>query len=520
VSVRPGLAALLSVLLLTWAPGDVSAQEAAAGTTRQAYRFSGPTVEPGHWALDAMRRANALGLLADHLPAQRAVPLEVVEAALREAAMSASGRAPALAELAESWHARLLEEHVGLASAAQPRATPVVLPGSDIPIWLGAVAGVGVESRQGAAAPGLGEFEPDRFGALPLDDRTRLVGGIDASLALGEHLGFRASPRATITGVSFEAVELSAAWGGWRAGVGRMPIGYAHGIGGGVVLTGHATLDAVGIETRTPFRLPWVLDYLGPVSFTTHFAKMTEAHHPGDPYFWSASGQFQPHRRITFGVNRAAFFGGNDPEEQSVTFQKVVDMLIGRVAGLGFEDQMVSVSARFALPTEAVVPLTAYLEWGAEDAAGAWWAVPARVIGLESVSLPFLPAVKAGVEYSHFEPSCCDNPEWYRHWSFFGSWATGDRTLGHPLGGHGREALAHASAHLLDARLRVEGRAYARSRRFQNLYSPGRTGRSNGAAAGLEWRVTPRSELYVRGAHEAGDDWAETHLRLEGRVFF
>nr|MBA2669778.1 hypothetical protein [Gemmatimonadota bacterium] len=82
MSGRTGSVALLSVLLLAWVAGGASAQEGVAEAGRQVYRYSGSTVEPGHWALDAMRRANALGLLDDHLPAQRAVALEVVEAAL------------------------------------------------------------------------------------------------------------------------------------------------------------------------------------------------------------------------------------------------------------------------------------------------------------------------------------------------------------------------------------------------------------------------------------------------------
>jgi hypothetical protein len=474
------------------------------------FRFTAPALEPGHWAVDALRRAEALGLVRDHLPAQRAVPLEVVERALREAVDAASERRPQLAPLAAEWHRRLVEEFPGVGGGygRQPAAG-----------LLGVRAGAGVETRRGAAGPGLGEFEPHRSGALPLDDRTTLVGGAELVAVLGEHLGARVAPAVGADGVRLEAVELTAGLGGWTASVGRIPIGYAHGVGGGVTLTGHSALDAFGIQTRTPFRLPWVLGHLGPISFTTHFARLTEERHPGDPYFWSASGQFRPHRRVTLGIHRAAMFGGDHPVEQPVTFGKVVDMLIGRVAGVGFEDQIVSVSGRLHLPTEAVLPLTAYLEWGAEDAAGAWWAVPGRVIGLESPSLPFAPGVRAGVEYTHFEPSCCNNPKWYRHWSFHGSWAAGDRTLGHPVGGHGKEALVHASAQLLGAALRIDGRGYMRSRGAENLYAPGREGRSTGAAAGVEWRFSPRTELRLAADREDGRGWAETNLRVEGRVF-
>ncbi len=494
--------------------GSAAAQgvpETVEAPARRGHAYTATALDPGHWAIDALRRADALGLLDNHLPAQRSVPLEVVERALRSAAIAAEERHPAVATLAAGWHARLREEFPGLVDAADDDRPAAVL--------LGASGAVGMDARRGAAAPGLGEFEPHRSGALPLADRTRMVVRGDAHGVLGRHLGGSFVQRLHLRGAELQRLEVTAGLGGWTASIGRLPIGYAHGVGGSVTLTGDAALDAIGVQTRTPFRLPWVLGYLGPISFATSFARFTEERHPGDPYFWSASGQFQPHPRVTLGVHRAALFGGSHPVEAPVTFGKIVDMLIGRVAGIGFEDQIVSVSGRFHLPTESVLPLTAYLEWGAEDAAGAWWAVPGRVIGLESAALPFAPGVRAGVEYTHFEPSCCNNPQWYRHWSFHGSWAAGDRTLGHPLGGDGREALAHASAHLMDARLRVNGRGFVRSRRSENLFSPGRTGRSLGAGTAVEWRPTARTEFRLTGEREDGDGWAETNLRMEGRVF-
>lgn len=505
---RYGLFALLLLTLASTA--RAVAQEPSRAAQAQSFAFTGHSLAPGHWALDAVRRADALRLLDVYLPAQRAVPLEVVEAALREARERAFRQSPEVARLTAGWHNRLLEEFPGLADAVRDNSTITVT---------GAAASIGFESRDGAAAPGLGEFEPDRTGAIGLPDRTTFVVGTSIALSLGSHFGIWAAPGVSSEGAHLNALELTAGWGPLVAAVGRMPIGYAHGVGGGVALSGQAHLDAVGLATRSPLRLPWVLEYLGPVSFTTHFARMTEDRHPGDPWFWSASGQFQPHRRLTLGIHRAAMFGGNHPEEQRVTFERVLNMLIGRVAGIGFEDQIVSASVRYELPTAAVMPLTAYLEWGAEDAAGAWWAVPARVVGLESASLPFLPAMRAGVEYAHFEPSCCSNPKWYRHWSFHGSWAAGDHTLGHPLGGDGREAMAHASMHLLDARLRVGGRAFLRSRREENLFSPGRTGRSGGGTVGLDWRPMARTELGVHADRESGRGWGETNLRVEGRVF-
>src|SRR5690606_18134300 len=120
--------------------------------------------------------------------------------------------------------------------------------------------------------------------------------------------------------------------------------------------------------------------------------------HEEEPYLWAGSVSYHPHSRVALGINRAAMFGGDQP----VTARKVVDMLIGQLSGLGFENQVVSVEGRVALPSEAVLPLTAYLEWGAEDAAGAWWDVPGRVFGISAPSLPGSPATSLAIEYASF----------------------------------------------------------------------------------------------------------------------
>src|SRR5690606_1243413 len=97
-------------------------------------------------------------------------------------------------------------------------------------------------------------------------------------------------------------------------------------------------------------------------------------------------------------------------------------------------------------------------------------------------AVPGMESTSVGVEYTEFAASCCGNPEWYRHWSFPGSWATGDQPLGHPLGGHGSELLLLTETHLLDARLRLHGRFFVRERGIENLYVPGREGRSRGGS--------------------------------------
>src|SRR5690606_12877298 len=141
---------------------------------------------------------------------------------------------------------------------------------------------------------------------------------------------------------------------------------------GGGALTGAATIDAGQLGTRQAVERPGIVQPLGHAALHTFVGRLDEERHPDDPWFWGASLRIQPNRRLTLGVSRAAIFGG----DEAVTTERVLSMLIGRVVGLGFENQVVSASGRLTLPTERVVPLALHLEWGAEDAAGSWWAVP------------------------------------------------------------------------------------------------------------------------------------------------
>jgi len=499
--IRRRLRVAFGILCLWGLPAAASAQQSAP----EPIEFSGPLLDRTHWAVEAVERLRALGEVDEHLPPQNSVPLEEVERALRAAAGAGTGALPP----AGAWHARLLEEFsgVGVVHSASGRV-PVVLTGR---------ATAGVRWREGGVAPGRGEFEPERTGALPLDDQTRWVGVGETALAWGSHLGLSARLESDEDGVRFDRLEVAVGWGRVRASVGRTPVGYAHGRGGGVLLGGDAALDAIQLGTREPFRLPFFLRVLGPVSVHTFLGRMWEDRHPGDPYFWGGSAYLQPHPRITFGIHRAALFGGK--EDDPVTVKKVLGMLVGRVASHGFEDQIVSVSGRFDLPTEEVLPLTAYLEWGSEDAAGAWHDVPGIVGGLWSPSLPFAPGVAMGAEYAHFSTSCCGNPKWYRHWSFVGSWASRDLPLGHPLGGNGRQAMVFAEAYLLDARARLGGSVYRRDRKDENLFAPGREGGSTGGSFSLEVRPFPSWELRLEAAEERGDDWSDRNVRIEVSYF-
>jgi hypothetical protein len=284
------------------------------------------------------------------------------------------------------------------------------------------------------------------------------------------------------------------------------------------VLSGAVPLDRIEVTTRRPIRLPSVLSKLGPVAFHTFLSRLSEERHPGDPYFWGARGVLQPHPRLELAVQRASMFGGSGTDTP-ITVGNVLRMLGGGLGGLGFENQVVSASGRFRLPSEPILPLTVYLEWGAEDAAGAWWDVPGYVVGIETPAVPGLPELSGGVEYASLAASCCGNPPWYRHHAFEGSWASRDAPLGHPLGGNGSELLGHASLDLLDSRLRLDGRVFHRRRLDDNLFVAGRAGGSNGWAVDAAWRIVPHSELFLAAAREDADGWSENMVRAGGRLF-
>lgn len=505
MSVRRGRRLLsLAGLLFLAAPGFAAAQ---TRDTPGAESFTGPSLPWTHWAVEAARRVDGMGLVTDYLPAQRVVPLEAVAAALREAMERAPIEAPYAADLAAQWNARLQREF--------PRILGPLAADSG-GFALDARVDVGVGAREGAVAPGTGEIEPHRTGALPLPDLSTALGDAWIGARQGRHLGVSLVTGADAEGARLGRLEVAAAAGAWRASAGRIPVGYAYGFGGGTMFTGAVPVDAVQVYTRRSARAPGFLSAIGPVSFHGFFGQLRDDRHQDEPMIWGASAQVRPHHRVTLAVNRGSLFGG----DQAVTFRRVVDMLVGRVTGIGFENQIVSVSVKFLAPSEAVVPLELYVEWGAEDAAGAWRDVPGVITGIWTPGLPFAPWLSAGFEYTTMASSCCGNPSWYRHWSFNGSWASRDEPLGHPLGGAGREAMAHMTIEVPQADLAMNGRVFQRRREAENLYSPGRAGTSRGGAIGATWFATPRLRAELDGSIEDGEGWRETRFRIQGGMIF
>lgn len=487
----------LLLLCIGW-PVRIEAQEDPEAT-----RCVSISLGPNHWASTALRRLQAVGAAGEYLSVQRGVTLCEAQAVLNEA----------------SWNAESVEAR-GLAVRLLDRldrefpGSRVAVEGRYAPSGLHAGVVAGWQHREGVAAPGLAEFEPDRTGATPMEDYSQAKAELDLGVFTGRYVALRARPVLSGGRTRLETLEGVVGLGPIALTVGRGDVGFGAAESGGVVL-GEGRLDRVEFGTPYGWRTGGLLRFLGGVGFTTFLARLGEARHPNDPFLWGATVSVQPHWRTTLSVHRGAMIRTDG--EFPWTVANVLSLLVGDVKGGGFEDQIVSVEGRFHLPTERILPLTIYLEWGAEDAAGAWWDVPGRIIGVQVPMVPGLPAVSMGMERTSFGQQCCGNPMWYRHWSFPGTWALGDRPLGHPLGGNGTEWLAYTG---IDAGTggRLDLRGFHRDRGPDNLYTPGREGASWGGIGAFRWRIGATPEIFGSLSVERGGEWRQHQAELGGRI--
>jgi hypothetical protein len=474
-------------------PTPAAAGSASLALPRPRYRAS-PLLPPEHWAVRAAVRAEALGLAPGWLPAQGAVPRATVEAALRA---SAAGEGPAAA-LAARWHARFVQEF--------PEYRPDAAGSGVHP--LGGLVAAGYERAEGRVAPAIQDFSP---GAL--DDREgavlRGLAGVRAGRGLALWAELRSRHHDAVTG------DAVAGAGAFALAVGRGTVAYGPGRGGGIVYAGAAPLPRVEVSTTRPLRLPGVLGRAGGIALHTFLSRAGGEREPGEPWLWGARLAVQPHRRFTVGINRGALFGG--PPGDPVTARNLAGMFVG-VLRSEFENQVVSMDFRYRLPTERVLPATVYLEWGADDGAGAMFDVPGQVAGVFLPALPGVPALALGAELTRFGPRGDGNGPWYRHHLFMGQWARGDAVLGHPLGGQGHQATVYGEAELAGGRLRLDGMAFTRRRDDTNLFRPTRLGRSTGGALQALWRAGRHAELAAEVAVEDGGGWTEQRVLAEVRL--
>jgi hypothetical protein len=472
-----------------------------------------PLLPPGHWAVRAAQRAEAMGLADGWLPAQGAVPRGAVLDALERAAAAAGERPPRTAALARGWLARFREEFPEYGDDAEGDALLLSINGH---------AAAGYADERGRLSPAEG-YLGTRQEPRPVADVSTPRADLGGAVRVGPHAAAYLLGRVDEDGADLARWEAVAQAGPLALSLGKQPVAYGWGQGGSVVLS-TTLLPRVEAQTVRPVRLPGVLRVFGGVTAHTFASRVGGGRHPDEPWLWGARIAFQPHRRLTFAVNRASMFGG----EEAVTAGRVLKMLVGVIRSSAFENQILSFEGRWRLPTDAVLPATVYLEWGADDGAGALDEVPARVAGVLFPSLPGLPEVAAGVEGAHFPDVCCGHGPWYFNSTHPGNWARGSRPLGHPLGGEGWEAAGYLRADLLQSRLRLHLRGMLRDRSDRsllelgggNLFAPARTGRGTGFVAEGAYRWSPHRELRAAVRREAGDGWSERTVDAALAVFF
>ena len=492
-----------------------SAPEAAAAPAPEAPPRmpafgASPELPPESWAVRAAARLEALGLLTGYFPAQQAVPLLAVWAALEEGARRAEAERPDVASLARAWRQRFHDEWRGADAGGLLR-------------FLGGQASAGY--GWAGASPPPASPPPRTWSLWPPDESDPSVAATAAG-ALSEYVAASVSPVAVPWQVRWFG-EVVAGVGPVSLSWGRNAAQYGFGAqGAGVVFGGLAPVERVELLTHRPIDIG-----IGLLAFDVYLGFLGPPRHEGHPLLWGMSLQYRPVPRLAFGLQRGTMLGGTAWKDATGSGFDVGDFLTTAFGpGNGPENNVISLSARWRLPTESFLPATLYLEWGGDDNGGAWLQAPGIGVGFLLPSLPFAPEVSVGLEASFFGTLCpdetggalCRSPgyplDWYTHGAYAGGWAVGDAPLGHRMGGNGRELWLHAAADLLDARLRVRGDAFVRNRFQGNLYAP-----YAGTSGGFEAQVVYRAwlgEVGLSGGLEAGPGWTSGRAGARATVYF
>jgi hypothetical protein len=452
---------------------------------------------PDHWAVAAARRLAALGPYETGTTATGTLPLPVLavqlDRAMADGGAAAAVAAPILALLERSYPHTLRAGMAGCAVGVDAR-----------------VVG-GYDRARGLHRPGFGyDPENDWTGAVPVDPVSSAVAG--ARVAAGwRRVGLQLEVLAHQDGLDLEDAHLAGDLGDVVLWAGRRRLHYGPGHGGGIVLGGGAHVVGLGAVVTDPIRLPWVLGWLGPIGMESFFSRARGGERVVDPWLWGARITAMPHPRFRIGASRGTLYGGegNTP----VTFRNALQMLVGMHSGEGgeFDNHFGAVDVRYRPPG---VPLDLFLEWGMNDSAGAWWAIPARRVGVTWASLPFAPEVGVGAEFVDFPAECCGNPIWYRNWAIRMGWTNDGVLLGHPLGGHGQEWSLRLDAVAADGLLALDGRLFGRYRGAGNMLAPEWQGQSLGAEASVDLVPGPGGPgATLRGYIERGSEWRA------GRIF-
>jgi len=490
-------------------------------------RFASPTLPPNHWAVSAARRAVVLGLTPREIGwAEGSLTQALAGWALREASERSTSVAPAIHDAVAADWLRFTREFPEVAARLAPQETP----SSERAMSRIAHASVaaGFSSDHGQLLP-VRSVDRTRENVIPPEPRAdshegdfeARVGGLAGRYLAADAAGGRNEGEWGM--LDWQLVGGVSALGAW---VGKRPLDYGPGAGGGIVFDGSAAFTGGGLMLARPIRLPWLFRYLGPVSGETFLSRIDSSAASRHPWVFASHFSISPHPRLLLGGTQAFMFSGEG--QPPFTFRNFKEMFLThgiKVAGSEFENGIASVEARWRPPIP-VVPAVLYVEWGTDDNHAAWVKFPGVVAGLQVPSVPGIPTLSLGLERASFAAPCttCNGcacnyyATWYRHYVFMDGWTLDREPIGHPLGGDGTEWLLYGRLDDAARRFRADGRVFARDRGRYNIYSPAREGRSVGGSAGAEYRLTTWLEVQAATTIEHGSTgWTASSVTAQLR---
>lgn len=477
-----------------------------------------PFLPSSHWAITVARRLAALDLAdPDFGWGDGSLTILAVGRVLHDAPAIAQRKHRELEPLARGYWLRFAREFPLTAATLEPR---ISTKNADLAEgWVAA----GYSSATGRVYPvrSLDRTRENVAGPFPRSDLSEARLTTNLSFTVGQHIAGSLSPEhrdgdwGLREGYGLVTVKKLGIWGGRRVPA------FTTGAGGGIVINGTAAFTGGGFAFTEPFRLPWLFRYVGAIRFESFLSRLDSNAAIPKPWFLGTHVSISPHPRLMIGATQAYMFGGGGVTP--VTWSTVWSMLRSHgviSAGSEFENGLASWELRFRPPLP-VVPLSLYMEWGADDNHAAWTLFPARVIGAQIPAVPGIPSLSLGLEHASFSRPCtgCDGchceyyATWYRHYLFKDGWTVDRQPIGHPLGGEGSEWLAYGTWDRPASRLRFDVRAFRRNRGSYNIYAPERLGRSTGGQISTVYRATPNMDLLLTGALEDGQaDWRESSI--------
>ena len=491
----------------------------AAGAQQDTPAFASAFLPQGHWAVDAVRRLNALGLTDRRFAwGEGSLTRREVGRVLRDAAAIAFLKRNRLTPVASAYWTRFADEFPATAAVLGDREMRAAYRGEGS-------ATVGYSAREGHVLPG-NTFGPRREEAndpVLVPDRSEASVLATWNVIAGPYLAGSITPQRVDGDWRIAEGYGVLAWRKLGLWYGRRGSDFGPGVGGGIIFNGDVPVDGGGIFLTEPVVLPWVFRYLGPVRVESFLSQIDSSAAIKKPWMFGFHGSISPHPRLLLAVHYGAMFAGEGVA--AFNFRNFWNMFRAHgmaSAGTEYENGLAAAEARFRPPVGAL-PIVVYAEWGADDNHHAFAKFPAVVAGVELAAVPGLNALSVGLERTSFARPCSGckyYATWYRHYKFRDGWTVDRRPLGHPLGGDGWEWLAYGRYDVPEKHLRLSARTFLRERGEYNTFARTRAGRSIGGQLGAEFQASRDVDAVLEGALESGDGWHQSNLFLGLRLLF